>query len=206
MMTLHQEVEKFKAWDTANFPEGNRYGEWEDDYPAWDALYNVTMKFLASSSPAELDDTDVTDLLYVIARDNEAEKLANEVPKEPDRLLGLSGVALTSLETDAKWQLAARLGALSDQLQEAEALLLEFVDDYNEYVSRRALLSLGQLKSPRAEALAERAWSTGQEYQRLAALSVLEEISSDKLPLYIQRAMEDGRESVVRKARLIQQA
>jgi HEAT repeat protein len=205
-MTLHQEVEKFKAWATTNYPGEKRYGEWEDDYPAWDALYKATLEFLASSSQTEWDDMDVNDLLYVVARDNEPENLADEVAKEPDRLLRLAGLALTSPETDARWQLATRLGALSDRVQEAEALLLRFVDDKDEYVSRRALLALCDLKSPRAEALAERAWSTGDEYQRLAALSVLEEISSDKLPLYIQRAMEDGREYIVRKAQLIQQA
>lgn len=205
MMTFRQEVEKFKAW-AAKYPIEERSGEWECDYAGWDTLYKATLEFLASLSPSNWDGTDVSDLLYVIARDNETENLASEVAKDTNRLLRLSRLVLDSPETDAKWQLAAQLGTLSDQAREAETLLLEFVDDKDEYVSRRALLSLGTLKSPKAEALAERAWSTGHEYQRIAALWVLRELSSDKLPMYIQKALEDGREYVVQNARQVQQA
>lgn len=204
-MTMRQEVEKFKEW-AVKYPVEKRSGEWECDYTSWDTLYNATREFLASFSPSDWDDTDVSDLLYVIARDNEAEILAAEVARDTNRLLRLSKLALASPETDAKWLLADQLGYLCSQEQEAEVLLLEFVDDRDEYVSRRALLSLGRLKSPKAEALAERAWDTGHEYQRIAALWVLKELSSNKLPVYIKKAFEDGREYVVQNAHQVQQA
>jgi hypothetical protein len=76
--------------------------------------------------------------------------------------------------------------------------LRSFVYDDNEYLSRRALLSLASLKSDKSEALAERAWESGHLYQRIAALSVLNKISSSKLQEYLKKAHEDGREYLVK--------
>ena len=81
---------------------------------------------------------------------------------------------------------------------------MRFVEDENEYVNRRALLSLGILKSSKAESLAERAWASEQEYQRIAALWVLKYVSSSKLPEYLQRAKKDGRKYVIQNALEIQ--
>lgn len=80
------------------------------------------------------------------------------------------------------------------------ALLIHFAYDADEYVSRRALIALGKLKSERTEQLAERAWQTGHEYQRIAALWALKDVGSSKLGDYLLQAEEDGREYVVRNA------
>ena len=144
-MSLRNEVYKFKSWASA-YPVQERSGEWEDGYPHWSAFHKAAITFLASSSPDKWVDEDVSDLLYAIARDNEGEYLAQEVALNIDALLKLSELAIASPERDAKWQLAAQLGDLSRRKQEAEALLLKLVDDHDEYVSRRALLSLGLLK------------------------------------------------------------
>jgi len=77
------------------------------------------------------------------------------------------------------------------------------VVDEDEYVKRCALISLGELKSSKSESLAERAWHTGHEYQRMAALEVLDKISSSKLAIYLKEAMEDGRPHLVKTARKI---
>ncbi|WP_227245324.1 hypothetical protein [Paraburkholderia caribensis] len=139
-------------------------------------------------------------MLYAIARDNEMEHIAQELSGRPEALLELARFALRSLEPDAKWQLAAQLGTLSTNKAEAETLLLRLVDDADEYVSRRSLLALGVLKSVHAESLAEKAWLTGHEYQRIAALRVLKDIASSKLTEYAQFAEEDGRKSVIKNA------
>jgi hypothetical protein len=203
-MPLRNEVKKFKNWASA-YPVQERSGEWEDDYPYWSGLHEAAIAFLASS-PDEWDEEDIGDLLYAIARDNEIEYLAREVAKSIDTLLKLSELAIGSPERDAKWQLAAQLGDLSSRKQEAEVLLLKLVDDQDEYVSRRALLSLGSLKSSKAEELAERAWKTGDEYQRIAALSVLKDVASSKLPAYIEEALIDGRQYLVHNANKVQEA
>lgn len=148
-------------------------------------------------------DREVNDILYVMSWDNECEDLADEIEEKPDVLMKLANLALDSSEDDAKWQLADRLGNLSNK--PAESLLLKFVNDKDEYVRRRALIALGRMNSPHAEALAEKSWETGQEYQRIAALWVLNDISSSKLAAYLQKAIEDGRHIVVTNAHQIQE-
>jgi hypothetical protein len=204
-MSLRTEVEKFENW-ASSYPVEHRSGEWECDYSEWNTFHAAALTFLASSSLAEWSELDVRDLLYAIARDNEIEYLVEEVAKNVDVLLKLSELAVSSSEVDAKWQLAVQLGTLSSHKQEAEALLLQFVEDKNEYVSRRALLSLGLLKSVKAEVLAERAWETGHEYQRIAALWVLKSVAPGKLADYLRRAKEDGRQYVVQNAIEVQEA
>ncbi len=198
-MSLNAEVLKFRSWAEAR-PLESRNGEWECDYHAWEALHSEATKFAASVAPDRWSNSDVDDLLYAIARDNELEHIASTIAESPDALLRLASVSVPTSEHDAKWQLAAQLGHLATHKKQAEAILLDLVDDEEEYVRRRALLALGTLQSSQAEACAERAWKTGLEYQRLAALSVLDEISSPKLDGYIQSAFEDGRDILVHRA------
>ena len=65
-------------------------------------------------------------------------------------------------------------------------------------------MSLGKIKAFNAESLAEQAWETGHEYQRIAALWVFKDVGSNKLLMYLQKAEEDGRIYVVQNAREIQ--
>ena len=80
---------------------------------------------------------------------------------------------------------------------------MRFVRDRDEYVSRRALLALGQLRSEKTEEYAERAWRTGHEYQRIAALWALKECGSAKLSDYLREAEADGREYVLHNAKAV---
>ena len=203
-MPLSHEVARFKTW-ASGFPEP-RSGEWECDYNEWDALYTAAVDFIRSLSPGKWSSPEVSDLLYAIARDNESEFLVDVVAENQDNLLKLSSLALSSPESDAKWQLADRLGFLREHDCEAEALLLGFVEDHEDYVRRRALIALGNLNSAQTEELAERAWNTGHEYQRIAALWALKAVCSEKLPTYVQKAMEDGRGYVVKNAIQVQEA
>ncbi len=118
------------------------------------------------------------------------------------------GSARRAIETGgmAGCSLAVELGALHEQKNAAELILIGFVHDEDEYVSRRALLSLAKMKSDRTESLVERAWGTGHLYQRIAALSTLQTVSSKKLREYVEKAYENGREYVVQNARKIESA
>jgi hypothetical protein len=205
MTLLHQEVTKFREWvssidylnsEALNVEDGCCYSGW------WD-LCKVILAFLTTSINEDWSNYDVDNILYVIGWDNECEYLIDEIEENYDVLIKLADLALNSAEYDAKWQLADRLGNLS--IESAELLLLKFVNDEHEYVRRRALIALGRMKSPQAEALAEKSWETGEEYQRIAALWVLHDISSNKLPDYLQKAIEDGRHFVLRNAHQIQE-
>jgi HEAT repeats len=152
MTLLHQEVTKFREWvssveylnsETLNAEYGCIYSEW------WHLL-EIILTFLTTSINDHWTDREVSDILYVMGWDNECEDLADEIEENPDVLIKLANLALNSLEDDAKWQLADRLGNLSNET--AELLLLKFVDDKDEYVRRRALSALGRMQSPYAEA------------------------------------------------------
>ena len=206
MTLLHQEVTKFREWvasikhlnsETINAEDGCCYSEW------WD-LCKMILSFLTISINKDWSSEQVDDILYVIGWDNECEYLIDNIEENSDVLIKLADLALNSTENDAKWQLADRLGNLSNE--PAESLLLKFVNDRNEYVRRRSLIALGRMKSPHAEALAEKSWETGDEYQRIAALWVLKDLSSNKLPTYLQNAMEDGRHIVITNAYEIQES
>ncbi|KUY75792.1 HEAT repeat domain-containing protein [Burkholderia sp. RF4-BP95] len=198
--TLHEQVEKFREW-AALYPVRQRSVEWECEYGDWEALWDASLAVVDSLAPAAWTATACADLLYAIARDHTLEHISSMLWTQPDALLALARASIDASEPNAKWQLAARLGGLGSHAAEAEALLLRLVDDEDEYVRRRALLALGALKSAHAEALAERAWHTGHEYQRIAVLWVLKNIQSGKLAQYVKLAEEDGREYVVRNAR-----
>jgi hypothetical protein len=205
MTLLHQEVAKFREWvssveylssENLNVENGCLYSEW------W-YLFEIILAFLTTSINDPWMVQEVNDILYVMGWDNECENLADEIEENPDVLIKLANLALNSSEDDAKWQLADRLGNLSNE--PAESLLLKFVNDKDEYVRRRALIALGRMQSPYAEALAEKSWDTGEEYQRIAALWVLKDISSSKLAAYLQKAIEDGRQFVIKNADQIQE-
>jgi len=196
---LREEVAKFKAWAAVAFPE-DQHGEWETEYEEWDGLYNAATCVLRQD--AAWTDEEINLLLYAVARDNETELLAGQVPN--DRLLLFARAALISEERDAKWQLVIRLPQLSWNA-EIEELLLLFAADESEYVRRRAMLALADCKSVHAERLAEAAWETGEQYQRIAALHALHKVNSGLLQGYLQLADKDGRQFVVKNAQDIRQ-
>jgi HEAT repeat protein len=204
-LLLQIEVARFKQW-AAGIPVDTRSGEWECDYPEWRRFWAAAKCLVETVPVATWTEATTEDFVYALARDNEVEVIADDLAGRSDTLLILAARAIHSVETDAKWQIAAKLGDMNEHKLKAEALLVQFVQDADEYVSRRSLLALATLKSGKAESFAERAWQTGHEYQRIAALWALKDVGSSKLNDYLLRAEEDGREYVVRNATEIRAA
>ena len=200
-MSLADEVSKFKAWAARHAPPGRRGGEWELNCDGLDDLRRAAEAALADTPVAAWTGETIGDLLYAIARDNECELIIEAAARSPEQLLALADAALEKGEPDARWQIASRLGEATIGTAEVEARLLRFADDPDEYVSRMALLALGRLRSPHAEAVAERAWLSGREYQRIAALHVLKAVNSNLLARRLDEAIRDGREHLVMNAR-----
>lgn len=139
-------VGRFSAW-AQTVPVEHRNGEWECDYPAWPEIYAAWESLLAAAPiegwPFALVDT----ALYTIARDNECQALAREVPTASLRFLAEE--ALARGEAEVKWQLAVEIGTRC--VGGCEELLVRFADDDDEYVRRRAVQSLALVGSaPRA--------------------------------------------------------
>lgn len=187
---LHSEVAKFRAW-AEQYPAGERFGEWECDYPAWPELHQA---FTDCLDAADLHGETVADLVYAIARDNEISYLSSQLGQRPVQLSKLLPHILACEEPDTRWQIAAQLGKRVLPFATAESALLRLIEDQDEYVRRIALQALGGIGSRHAERLCGQAWESGHEYQRIMALCVLHTIGSQQLGRYLALAREDGRE------------
>lgn len=203
MHPLFTEIAKFKEWASC-YPEANRSGEWECDYDDWRPIYSSFKSFLDENPPSAVSDEAIQDLIYIIARDNEMEELISLVSQRPAWLQLLATSALGSHEGDALWQLAKAIGSATVLWPGAEQTLLTFFESEDEYVSRMALHALGERRHPQTEALCQRAWDTGHEYQRIMALWVLMEIGSPQLSHYLQAANADGMLHVAQNAQKIE--
>ncbi|MDN4476894.1 HEAT repeat domain-containing protein [Demequina sp. SYSU T00192] len=192
-MSFGQDVDDLRKWISEVWRDAPMSAEWQSEYPDWPDLWKSSVQFALSRPVASWSSDQLEDLLFALARDSEDELISEGISEDPEALLALSVAAIRQGESDAKWQLAARLGEMRSHRDRAIKLLLQFVEDPDEYVRRRALLALSALRAPQAEELAERAWQSGLEYQRIAALSVLAEIGSARLPAYVAEARADGR-------------
>ena len=196
-MDLKEEVAKFRKWAIKN---PGRYGEWEVNYEDWDALYKTFFKFIENSSAEALSPKEIEDLIYVIGRDNEDERLIEFLTKQEEIFLVLAFSAITADDIDARWQFAHYLGEFKNMKEDAEKLLLKYFKDPNEYVSRRALMALANMGSSYTEEYCEKAWESDLEYQRIAVLYSLNKINSKQLESHLSKAMDDGRQSLVKNA------
>ena len=191
-MVLKEEIDKFKKWAAEN---PGRYGEWEFYYSNWENLYSAFIEFIENLSIDNLLTKEIEDLIYVIGRDNEAERLIDFLSEKDDLFLLLASSAITVDDADARWQFAHYLGEIKYGKADAERLLLKFFQDPNDYVSRRALMELANMGSSCTEEFCAKAWETNEEYQRIFVLYSLNKIKSSELESYISKAYDDGRQS-----------
>lgn len=170
---LRQQIEDCERWRSRapqlNFPDSG------DDYPQWDALVGAAIRAL---DWPQWDESKPARLLWVLGFDNETQRFKDTVSRRPAPLIALARFALRGEHSgldwhqQARWQIAAALGDIPADA-ETEQLLLHFARDADEYVSRRALISLGRIRSKAALPLARTAWQTNNYYRQLAALIVL---------------------------------
>ena len=190
-LALVEEIALFRNWAVPQLSDGE-YSCWEAGYSYWPQVKSAFGAFLQQRLFQEWDSGTISELLYIIARDNDSPSLAHAVAEEPERLLFLTRAALKSSEYDAKWQFAVELGDLDRRKHPAEPLLLALFQDEDEYVRRQALMALGRMRSPLAEGLVGAAWETGDEYQRMAALQVMRDLNSPQLTGYFDEAERDS--------------
>lgn len=192
-MDIVRAAEAFSAWAQTH-PQD--FGEWETDYLEWPEAYDCARALLDDRPFPEWNDAEKQSFLYLLARDNEVEDLADLLAEHPKTLVHVAEhvcATPSSAEAHARWQVAAYLPAIGT---EAIPLLLALVADEDEHVRRRALLSLGTLRAPAAERCAVTAWESGLEYQRIVALHVLHEVGSPRFATYAALAADDPRPSV----------
>jgi len=191
---LHTEVEKLRAWLATN--------RWVDDFDGWwgdNGVVGALQRFLTRARPQDWTENDITDVLYVLEQSS-TDFIAKLVTQSESMALALARYSLAR-DGVAGDDIAEQLGHCCGHRDEAEALLIAFTRVEHERTRRIALLSLAELQSTAVPTLAVAAWDTGDEYQRIGALSALKTIRSELLPFYLLRAQEDGREHLLSLAR-----
>ena len=231
---LLEQAIKFHQWQEATYPGKTSEelgGEWEVDYPYWNDTYSAFCHVLTQMDAETADSVLLDEMVYLIARDNEAEGFIQETTSHPQWFECLCRRAAASNESEAKWQFAAYLPECpcSQEVKESEAkwqfaaylpecpcsqevkdMILDFAKDPNEYVSRRALLAMPALRPDCVEQFAPLFWERNcyslelQEYQRIAVLVSLDAIHSGLLPQYLEQAKQDGRRYLLEHAERIE--
>ena len=209
---LLEQVGKFHQWQEITYPGKTTEeigGEWEVDYPAWNDIFDAFCHVLTQMDAETADSVLLDEMVYLLARDNEAEGFIQETTSQPKWFECLCRRAAASNENEAKWQFAAYLPECSCS-QKVRDIILDFAKDPNEYVSRRALLAMPALRPDCVEQFAPLFWERNcyspelQEYQRIAVLVSLDAIHSDLLPQYLERAKQDGRSYLLEHAKRIE--
>ena len=209
---LLEQAIKFHQWQEATYPGKTSEelgGEWEVDYPYWNDTYSAFCHVLTQMDAETADSVLLDEMVYLIARDNEAEGFIQETTSHPQWFECLCRRAAASNESEAKWQFAAYLPECPCS-QEIKDMILDFAKDPNEYVSRRALLAMPALRPDYVEQFAPLFWERNcyslelQEYQRIAVLVSLDAIHSVMLPQYLEQAKQDGRSYLLEHAKRIE--
>ena len=196
---LTTELNKFNHWAKA-YPQKQHNYEWELNYNDWQQLRSAFFKYIHNVKLDEFCQANIDDIIYLIARDNEMEEFITEIGKNRELFQLILSKTFESNEADAKWQFAVELSNCVIGHKETEKALLRLVVDKDEYTSRRALQSLGIIKSPHTEKLCIKAWASNHEYQRIMVLWVLKDLNSSHLQSYLKKAKEDGRKYLVQNA------
>ena len=209
---LLEQARKFHQWQEITYPGKTTEeigGVWEIDYPAWNDIFDAFCHVLTQMDAETGDSVLLDEMVYLIARDNEAERFIQETTSHPQWFECLCRRAVASNESEAKWQFAAYLPECTCS-QEVKDMILDFAKDPNEYVSRRALLAMPALCPDCVEQFAPRFWERNcyslelQEYLRIAVLVSLDAIHSDLLPQYLEQAKQDGRRYLLEHAERIE--
>lgn len=209
---LLEQAKKFHKWQETAYPGITTEeigGEWEVDYPDWNDAYYAFCHVLNKMDAETADNILLNEMLYLIARDNEGESLIYETTLHTNWFERLCQFAITSNENEAKWQFAAYLPECQCS-QEAKDFILDFANDPHEYVSRRALMAMPDLRPNCVEKFATLFWKRDcytpelQQYQRIAVLFSLDSIHSSLLPQYLEWAKKDGRKYLMEYAKRIE--
>ena len=130
-----QAVESFRGW-AGHVADTSK--EWEVDYPDWSWIYTCVKNMLMIPF-SKWDDATYSNLLYMLARDNENENILDIlVSKHPDLVIYLAKCYFDWPDYEARWQIAYALGRIAIDKQILKELLDNFLRDEHAYVRQRA--------------------------------------------------------------------
>ncbi|MDO6391622.1 hypothetical protein Q4E40_15905 [Pontibacter sp. BT731] len=173
-MSLEIELAKFWEWakmtpDTYNEQRG--LGEWEVEYPEWDALHKAAIEALEQLN-REFNHDLAQLLVYALAIDNEAGVVLKSAEEKLENPLRFVRKAVFSDQSQARWQMAELLGHVD--VEGREKMLLQLINSEDDkYVKRRALLSLNKVNRAKAVELAQQYVRDADPFLKLVAKEII---------------------------------
>lgn len=200
---LFAEIKRFEKWMHRQPASVMR----EFNYTHWNQIYQEFEVFMQTTEPDEWSAAEKERLLFIIAKDYETQNLTYCLSEKV--IVALAKESILTGESDAKWQMALQLYKITDKTL-AFNLLEQFVNDQDEYVSRRSLMELAKLQPDKTEAYAVHFWNRNihgemDEYQKMAVLQTLKTIHSPLLEDYIEQAKADNRKYLSDYARKMEE-
>lgn len=180
--------------------------EWQINYKRWDKIDDAFDVFIQICPIDGWTQYVMHEVIYVIGADQLRISLIHRLAKEENRLLCFAASVLSYPDHSTRWQTVQRLADVISRQQDAEELLLKFIEDDHEYVRRSAMNALGRIGSSHVERLADQMWNScngplewkdAQEYARGSVLYALAAVNSNLLNEYLIKANADGREMLV---------
>ena len=112
---LYKEIRAFRLWADKYYPdrsEENDNGEWEFGVNShFNEMLSAAILIVSETDSAEADEKLIDSLLFVVARDNESEILADELLKHKDWFELLARKSTDTQYINAQWQFAKRLAS-----------------------------------------------------------------------------------------------
>lgn len=193
---LKTEVAKYKKWLLKYHPEINENNDnGEIIGPNFEEMIDLAIEYIREIKFYDSSDEDIDAIFYCIARDNEAEVLADYLSEQYEWFSKLAKACIKTNYTTAKWQLAKRLPKYKNDDKIAN-MIYDYIKIDDEYTQRMSLFSLAEIYPDTAEKYAIDFWERdkykenpySEEYQKIMVLHVLEKIESNKLSYYIKEA------------------
>lgn len=152
------------------YTENRGLGEWEAEYPGWEALYKA-----ANEALEQLDQEfnhDLAQLLvYTLAIDNEAGVVLKRVEEKLENKLRFVRKGVYSNQPQARWQMAELLGNV--EVEGREKMLLHLINsEPDKYVIRRALMALSKVNHTKAVELAQKYVRDTDPFMKLVAKEI----------------------------------
>ena len=146
-------------------------GEWEGLYPGWNELEKAIDETIEKLNE-RFDHKTAELLIQALAIDNEAEGVLEKIEERLQNKKGFIELVIKLNQPEAKWQIADLLGRVN--LEKREEILSNLItEDKDNYVKRRALLSLNLINHSLAVQLAVGFADNEDEYLKMVATEII---------------------------------
>lgn len=175
-MSLETELARFWEWagmTPETYNEERGLGEWEAEYAGWDELYKAAEAALEQLNK-EFNHDLAQLLVYALAIDNEQGVVLQKAEEKLESKLRFVKKCINSDQPQARWQAAELLGR--SDVEDREKLLVNLINrDKDNYVVRRALMSLDKVNHAKAVEFAKNYLKAPDPFLKLVSKEIIKQ-------------------------------